>query len=660
MAQSITGVPDPIRVLYTDPDPAAREDVVGFLASDDRFTVETAPDVETAWGQLSETDVDCVVSEHDLPATNGVDFLERFREQYPDRPFLLYTADGTERIASEAVAAGVTEYLLRGDPTRTHTVLAERIAAAVEAYYDRLDATLRARAMEEAPFGITITDTTRPDDPLVYLNDRFEELTGYGEPAALGRNCRFLQGDGTAIEPVNRLRTAIDQGEPESVELLNYRQDGTQFWNRVTIAPLNDGEGTPEHFVGFQEDVSETVERDRRQKAVVRVLRELYEVTTDTECSFEDKIDRVLELGTVVLELPYGFLTEIDVSDDAADGVQTVVQSRGDHHLLQPGESCPLSRAYCRKTIETDGLLALQDAAEEGWAGDPAYETFDLGSYIGGKVLVDGELYGTLCFAATESRSSPFDRLERTLVRMISRWVSYELEHREATRALERQNERLEEFTSVVSHDVQNPLNVAQGRLQMAREDCDSEHLDDVADALDRIEALVTDLLELARHGDAATDPDAVDLGAVLEECWGIVETSHATLANRSDRTVRADENQLKQLLENLLGNAVEHGSTSPPSQAQEDAIAHNEPGVTITVGDLADGFYVEDDGSGIPTEERDAVFEAGYTRSADGTGFGLDIVQQVAENHGWTVTLTESDAGGARFEFTGVAFVDG
>jgi signal transduction histidine kinase len=93
----------------------------------------------------------------------------------------------------------------------------------------------------------------------------------------------------------------------------------------------------------------------------------------------------------------------------------------------------------------------------------------------------------------------------------------------------------------------------------------------------------------------------------------------------------------VKQLLENLFGNAVEHGG----------------PEVAITVGEVADGFYVSDDGPGIPPAERTAIFEPGYSTNSDGTGLGLSIVERVAEAHGWAVRITESESGGARFEIS-------
>lgn len=206
---------------------------------------------------------------------------------------------------------------------------------------------------------------------------------------------------------------------------------------------------------------------------------------------------------------------------------------------------------------------------------------------------------------------------------------------REYERQLEQRNERLEEFTGIVSHDLQSPLNVADGRLELAREECESQHLDEVDRALDRMDALIEDLLNLAREGEPVTDLEPIDLTAIVEGCWTNVDTKDATLVTDIDQTIHADESRLKQVFENLVRNAVEHGGGE----------------VTVTVGELDDGFYVEDDGPGIPEDERDNVFDAGYTTTDGGTGFGLSIVKQVVDAHDWEIQVTEGTDGGARFE---------
>jgi len=221
----------------------------------------------------------------------------------------------------------------------------------------------------------------------------------------------------------------------------------------------------------------------------------------------------------------------------------------------------------------------------------------------------------------------------------LARSLRYAVERHRQEAQLRLQNERLEEFTSVVSHDLRNPLNVAHARVNILRDEADNDHLETASRALDRMEALIEDLLTLAQQGRAIDDLSTVRLDVVAEDCRENVDTSDAAVIVDTDATVRADGSRLQELLGNLLRNSIEHGGAA----------------VTITLGDLADGFYVADDGPGISADDREQVFEMGYSTSEGGTGFGLMIVEGIAEAHGWDVRVTESEAGGARFEITGV-----
>ncbi|MEZ3116715.1 GAF domain-containing protein [Halobaculum sp. MBLA0147] len=212
-------------------------------------------------------------------------------------------------------------------------------------------------------------------------------------------------------------------------------------------------------------------------------------------------------------------------------------------------------------------------------------------------------------------------------------------DRKERERELRRQNERLDEFASVVSHDLRNPISIADGWLDMARRTGDEEHFDRVQDAIDRMDVLVDDLLTLAREGEVVGDPEPVEVAAVAEEAWSHVDTARATLetGDAVGVTVEADPDRLSELFENLYRNAVEHGGTD----------------VVVRVREAPGGFAVADDGPGVPEADRESVFDAGVTTSEDGTGFGLPIVKRIAEAHGWRVTLDDSWADGARFVFT-------
>lgn len=202
------------------------------------------------------------------------------------------------------------------------------------------------------------------------------------------------------------------------------------------------------------------------------------------------------------------------------------------------------------------------------------------------------------------------------------------------------QDERLDEFASIVSHDLRNPLNAAQGHLELAKEQYDDD-FETVFRSLDRMERLITDAVTLVRGGTEIESADRIDLRRLAEHCWTSVETEDSTLEVELRGWVVGERDRLTHLFEHLFDNAVAHGG----------------PEVTVRIEPIDDGFAVTDDGSGIPSEERERVFEAGYSTATGGTGFGLPIVEEIAEAHGWNVELTERSEGGARFEFHGVEF---
>lgn len=207
-------------------------------------------------------------------------------------------------------------------------------------------------------------------------------------------------------------------------------------------------------------------------------------------------------------------------------------------------------------------------------------------------------------------------------------------------RKLQSQNEQLEQFASVVSHDLRNPLNIAQGRAVLLANECDSEHLALITKSLNRMEEIVSDTLMLAKQGRGVSEQERIALTSIVETCWKNVQTDEAAIKIEDDIAIIGDQSRVQHIFENLFRNAVEHGG--------ED--------VTIRVGRIDDhGFYVEDTGLGIPEDIRKEVFDPGYTSESDGTGFGLAIVKQIAEAHGWQVTIVDRTGGGARFEFTEV-----
>ena len=227
------------------------------------------------------------------------------------------------------------------------------------------------------------------------------------------------------------------------------------------------------------------------------------------------------------------------------------------------------------------------------------------------------------------------DRYFTGIVRDIS-------DRRERERELQDQKDRLDDFADILAHDIRNPLSVARGDTDLARQNRDIPALDTVADSLDRIEKLVDDILALSKEGRDIGETETVSVGLCVRDAWRSVHTDEASLVVEVDgTTVAADESRLRELFENLFRNAIDYGGET----------------VTVRVGRLpdSDGLFVADDGPGIPVDNREAVFDRGFSTRDSGTGYGLSIVRQIAEGHGWGVVVTDAETGGARFELRGL-----
>jgi PAS domain S-box-containing protein len=371
-----------VKVLHVDDDSLFTDVAAELLKrEDDRIEMVCETNVSDALHRLEKDQIDCIVSDYDMPGRNGIEFLETVRERYTKLPFILFTGKGSEEVASEAISAGVSEYLQKESATEQYMILGNRITNAVEKYrterelsetnqalqtildnrpailyttdeegtvtrargkaleqigaggndaigtsvfeafehrpeiidhFERaldgefvggiaevrdttfqswyqplrnddgdvigvvglsIDVSERERrkrqlewqtnVLEAAPVGVVMADPTQEDNPIVFANEQFKTLTGYEMDEILGRNCRFLQGDETDPERVARLREAIAAKEPVTVELRNYRKDGTLFWNEVSIGHTQLEEHGEERYIGFQRDITERKNRRR-------------------------------------------------------------------------------------------------------------------------------------------------------------------------------------------------------------------------------------------------------------------------------------------------------------------------------------------------------------------------------------------------------------
>ncbi|MFB6361600.1 MAG: PAS domain S-box protein [Halobacteriales archaeon] len=539
------------------------------------------------------------------------DLFEPMGESVEDRPMDEIVASEDRRSeaaelsrrvrAGDQLSAEITRDTVDGPRTfRWEAVPMEdptdgEINHAFAVYSDISDLRERERELERfqtiiEAIGDTVY-TLDEDGRYTYVNDAFLEQTGYNHEEIIGAHVSKVTSDEYVEQGRSVITTLLKKDEQRSATWEFERQTAEGEWvpveNHVALLPMHEGEfrGT----AGVVRDISDRREREReleRYETIIQALGDpVYVIDADGK---------------------YTFVNEAYVEETGYDREAVI----GEH---------------VSKVLPDEYVEKGQRIIEDLW-NDPDRKkaTWELE-----RRSADGDLVPAENHVALLPTDDGRFRGTAGVVRDIS-------ERKERQRELRRQNERLEEFASVVSHDLRNPLSVAQGRLQLAIENGDVSELDTVAGAHDRMETLIEDMLSLANAGEAVGALDAVALSDLAEECWHTVETEAATLRVETEGTIQADRSRLQQLLENLLRNAIEHGGDA----------------VTITIGSLPDGFYVEDDGVGIPLEDRDRVLELGYSTREDGTGFGLSIVRDIAEAHEWQIDVTEGADGGARFEF--------
>jgi PAS domain S-box-containing protein len=262
---------------------------------------------------------------------------------------------------------------------------------------------------------------------------------------------------------------------------------------------------------------------------------------------------------------------------------------------------------------------------------------------------------GDWVWLESRTRSLPTDSPVGELL-VNSRDVS---ERKARERRLTDRNERLDRFASIVSHDLRNPLSVIRGSIEMARHRDETDPLERGERAVDRIDQLVSELLTLARQGTGMDEPTEFDLASVARDAWETAAGGHdAELVVAGDARVYGDRGRMRQALENLFRNATEHatpdasetsgdefegdasGDDAPDDDPSDGDDPSDDDDLTVLVTATDEGFLVADDGTGIDPDHRESVFESGFTTRADGTGYGLDIVREVVESHGWRVEL--------------------
>lgn len=592
----------PIRVLLVDDDPAMVKLTAEYLQEEtDRMEPLTVTSATEGLDTLAEESIDCIVSDYDMPGMDGLDFLKAVRDDYPELPFILFTGKGSEEIAGKAISAGVSDYLQKGSGPEQFTILSNRIENVVETYRTQSTLEKRTRRLEtlidNLP-GVVYRARKGPTRPIEYIEGGCADLTGYSASELETHDTVYGED---VIHPDDQahvwdtVETALAAGEAFEMTYRICTRDGQIRWVWERGRGVETATGEVDAFEGFITDITDRVEQTQQLRETEARYEALAQAFPDYAFFYDADgyyIDALLgwegtEGRTNRAEDLIGKHIYDVLSEDAADVVSGAVQQALNTGAIQTTE-------YQMDTLE----------------GQRWYE----------------------------GRATPLNEplLGEEAVIFVARDITQRYETQEE---LQRQNQRLEQFVDVMSHDLRGQLHVAHGRLDLARNTGESEHLEKADDALNHMEAIIEDTVQLARHGQSVSEMEEIYIPDLAERCWSAGLTD-AELEVVDEFSVRGDPLRLRRLFENLFQNTIEHGGAD----------------VTVYVGTVNEkGFYIADDGPGISEARREEVLEPGYTTTEDVTGFGLSIVNELVEAHGWSIAITSGPEGGARFEITGV-----
>lgn len=418
---------------------------------------------------------------------------------------------------------------------------------------------------------------------------------------------------------------AVNEGEPFDEVARIVTEGDDDGWMRARGEPeLSDGAVV--RVRGIFMDITDLKRREEQFRSLHEASQELMRATTRADVA-EITIDAAKNILGYIMAAVRFVDEDREVLRTFATTDMNVVAA-GERPDYRVDEEVPAARTFRRGEPEIWNDLNSTD------------DEYDRGRLRSGMYVPIGE-HGV--FSCGETEPDAYDDTDVDLIAVLANITATALTRMESRQELRRKNERLNEFASIVAHDLQNPLQVALGHVQYATESGSEESLEEAKISLSRMQSLIDDLLLLARQGTNIGERTRVDLYSIAESSWETVATDAATLsASVSLGAVQGDDVRLRELFENLFRNAIDHGGES----------------VTVRIGPLEDGFFVEDDGDGIPDDRKTEVFEAGYTTAGAGTGYGLYIVREIVFAHGWDVTLTDGREGGARFEITDVDLV--
>ncbi len=490
---------------------------------------------------------------------------------------------------------------------------------------------VRERALAEVSQGVLISDEHRR---IVYANASFTKITGYTEPEILGRNCALMQGPDTDPEVVLRIRAALNAGQPFEGEILNYRKDGTAFWNELTVAPISSPGGEPIQFIGIQRDVTE-------RKRIEAALR--WETAF-----FEAQVDCALD-GILVVDTAGRKILQNERVSELWEIPPDVAESKDDS--LQVDFVAAQTKNPRQFTAKVTYLISHPDEVSRDEIE-----------------LINGTILDRYSAPVKDKAGTHYGRIwmfrditeARIREQKLAEALAQEIELTEKARAGERAKG---EFLAVMSHEVRTPLNGILGFSELLARTADlppesREYAQTIRSSGETLLRILDDVLEFSRieAGNLPIETLPFSPREILDEIWQLFASPAGRkglhLSTSLDENVPAQleggANRIRQILLNLVGNAIKFTESGSVTLGLRK-------GATPETFD----FIVKDTGPGVAADQIERIFlpftqaDSTIARRHGGSGLGLSISKRLAELMGGSLRAQSEIGQGAEFIFS-------
>ncbi|MGM0606280.1 MAG: GAF domain-containing sensor histidine kinase [Halobacteriota archaeon] len=348
-------------------------------------------------------------------------------------------------------------------------------------------------------------------------------------------------------------------------------------------------------------------------------------------------IERVVEIGAKYLNLDHGHITSIDEDENRWEIIGSTDSPDGPY---PDGLTAKLSDSYCRRTFQQSTPLALHDAGNQGWKDDHAYQLHQLDTYLGIRIDVFGEPYGTICFVESDGRNKPFSEAEQIFIEVAAQILRKVLEDTQYEKDLANRDRLISVLNRVLRHNLRNDLNVVHGNAQLLLEQTSGSE----ATLASTIESKTTELISLAESARKLENltksipvSRPVDIVPMVERTVSEIcdENPSVTCSlSTPEQAISFAAPQFSDAISELLENAAKH--------------AGPEPSIDVTVHRGSDQITVQikDDGPGLPSGERRILSGESEQPLRHGSGLGLALVYWIITNLDAEIDVTTTASG--------------